>query len=36
MDNFGGSSHNWARLRVISMRLRVLFKVKVQKFFLGA
>ena len=30
VDIFLGSSQNWASLRVISMRLRVLFKVKVQ------
>ena len=46
MDIFLGSSQNWASLRVISMHLRVFFKVKVQnweffwvakisKFFLG-
>ena len=27
----GGSSQNWASLRVISMQFRVFFKVKVQK-----
>ena len=27
---FGGSSQNWASLRVISMQFRVFFKVKVQ------
>ena len=38
MDIFLGSSQNWASLRVISMQLRVFFKVKVQNwdFFLVA
>ena len=33
----GGSSQNWASLRVISMHFRVFFKVKVQNWdmFLG-
>ena len=37
VDNVLGSSQNWASLRVVSMRLRVLFKVKVQNrdIFLG-
>ena len=30
VDIFGGSSQNWASLRVISMYFRVFFKVKVQ------
>ena len=30
LDIFGGSSQNWASLRVISMHFRVFFKVKVQ------
>ena len=30
VDIFLGSSQDWASLRVISMRVRVLFKVKVQ------
>ena len=30
VNNFWGSSQNWASLRVISMRFRVFFKVKVQ------
>ena len=30
VDIFGGSSQIWASLRVISMHLRVFFKVKVQ------
>ena len=30
MDIFGGSSQNWASLRVISMQFRVFFNVKVQ------
>ena len=29
-DIFGGSSQNWASLRVISMHFRVFFKVNVQ------
>ena len=29
MDIFGGSSQNWASLRVLSMQFRVFFKVKV-------
>ena len=37
VDIFGGSSQNWASLRVISMQCRVFFKVKVQNLdiFLG-
>ena len=37
VDIFLGSSQNWASLRVISMQLRVFFKVKVQNLdiFLG-
>ena len=37
VDIFLGSSLNWASLRVISMQLRVFFKVKVQNWdiFLG-
>ena len=37
VDIFGGSSQNWASLRVISMHFRVFFKVKVQNWdiFLG-
>ena len=31
MDIFGGSSQNWASLRVISMQFRGFFKVKIQK-----
>ena len=31
VDIFGGSSQNWASLRVISMQYRGFFKVKVQK-----
>ena len=30
VDIFGGSSQNWASLRVISMHFRVFFKVNVQ------
>ena len=30
MDIFGGSSQNWASLKVISVQFRVFFKVKVQ------
>ena len=30
VDIFGGSSQNWASLRVISMQFRVFLKVKVQ------
>ena len=30
MDSFGGSSQNWASLRVISVQFRVFFKVKAQ------
>ena len=30
VDIFGGSSQNWASLRVISVKFRVFFKVKVQ------
>ena len=30
VDNFLGSSHNWASLRVISMHFSVVFKVNVQ------
>ena len=37
VDIFGGSSQNWASLRVISMQFRVFFKVNVQNWdiFLG-
>ena len=31
---FGGSSQNWASLRVISMQFRVFFKVKVQNWYI--
>ena len=30
MDNFWGSSQNWASMRVISMQFWVFFKVEVQ------
>ena len=30
VDIFGGSSQNWASLRIISMQFRAFFKVKVQ------
>ena len=36
VDIFGGSSQNWASLRVIFMHFRVFFKVNVQNWvFLG-
>ena len=37
VDIFLGSSQNWASLRIISIQLRVFFKVKVQNWdiFLG-